>query len=77
MTERQPDIEHRIQQPQPDAEYRSLTTDIALFVGPPLGAVTGAATAWALNQYGPGSNPAPPQEDEPKQVILPRGVDPE
>jgi hypothetical protein len=53
------------------AEYRSLT-DVALLAGPPLG----AATAWALSKYGPGSHPEPSQAEEP-QVILPPGVDPD
>jgi hypothetical protein len=75
--EQQPDIEQRVRQPHPDAEYRSLTTDIALFVVPPLTAATGAATVWALNEYGPNSDSKQSQQDEPKQVILPPGVDPE
>jgi hypothetical protein len=72
MTEQHPDIEQRVQPQPPDAEHRSLT-DVALLLGPPLGAVT----AWGLSQYGPDSDPAPSQQDEPKEVILPPGVDPE
>jgi hypothetical protein len=55
MTGQQPDLESRVE--QPDAEYRRLVTDIALFAGPVLAGATGAATAWALNEYGPSSDP--------------------
>jgi hypothetical protein len=75
--EQQPDIEQRVRQPHPDAEYRSLTTDIALFAGPVLGGLASGGTAWALDQYGPKSDSEKGQQEEPKQVILPPGVDPE
>jgi hypothetical protein len=73
--EQQPDIESRLA--QPEAEYRSLTTDIALFTGPVLGGLASGGTVWALNEFGPKSDSEQGQQDEPKQVILPAGVDPE
>jgi hypothetical protein len=51
-------------------EERSLVTDIGLIAGPAIGAATG----WALTQYGPGSEDSP-QAEEPKEIILPPGTD--
>ena len=53
-----------------EEQRKGLVTDIALIAGPSIG----AATAWALGEYGPSadtqaSDPAPPE------VVLPPGVD--
>ena len=59
--------EHR-----PDVnEERSLLTDIGVIAGPAIGAATG----WALSQYGPGSDDSTPQPEAPKEIILPPGTD--
>lgn len=51
-------------------EGRSLLTDIGVVAGP----VIGAATGWALSQYGPGSDDSTSQPEAPKEIILPPGT---
>lgn len=58
MTERaEPERTDKL--PRPD-EQRGIVTDIAIIAGPPLG----AATAWALNQFG-GSDRKPAEDNPP------------